>query len=57
MLMSKTLSLPEVVCENTWQYLSEDIEHNRRKYLNRPGFNFYYGHECVALLLMQRLEI
>ena len=37
MLMSDTLSSPEVVWRKTWEFLSEDIENKRRKQLKRPG--------------------
>ncbi|XP_056855468.1 uncharacterized protein LOC108807616 [Raphanus sativus] len=36
MLMSGSLSEPEVVWDNTWEVLCDDIEYKRRKLLNRP---------------------
>ncbi|CAF1928620.1 BnaC05g22000D [Brassica napus] len=36
MLINNSLVMSETVWEQTWQYLSEDMEYNRRKILNRP---------------------
>ena len=42
MLNNNTIYMPETEWENTWQILSEDIEHNRRIYFNRPGWNYVF---------------
>ncbi|KAF8080430.1 hypothetical protein N665_0945s0006 [Sinapis alba] len=36
MLINNSLVVPETVWEHTWKCLSEDIEYNRMKILNRP---------------------
>ncbi|KAF8092050.1 hypothetical protein N665_0426s0008 [Sinapis alba] len=37
MLNNDSLESPENVWEHTWECLSDDIEYNRRRVLNRPG--------------------
>ncbi|KAF8066095.1 hypothetical protein N665_1161s0005 [Sinapis alba] len=37
MIMNDSLSMPKKVWELTWECLAEDIEHNKRKFFNRPG--------------------
>lgn len=40
MLLSESLSRPEHVWEETWSFLSEDIEHKKREEYKNPGLHF-----------------
>nr|VDC90603.1 unnamed protein product [Brassica rapa] len=39
MLVSKSLSQPHVVCEATWEYLTDDILYKKRRETGRPDMN------------------
>jgi len=42
MLLSESLTKPEMVWDETWRILSEDIERRKRKEWKRPGLSLQY---------------